>query len=121
MKQHEAVIIALEKLGGQSTLANLYRETMKVEGCKNCWKQKPLLHLFDELFNNVQRFSKFGPGLWALKSIRKNLDLLKTLGKDKSQVEQNAFLLSGDFVINWKFAWIKTFSPNQDKNRLFVK
>ena len=38
MKQHEAVIIALEKLGGQATLANLYSETMKVEGCE--WKAK---------------------------------------------------------------------------------
>jgi hypothetical protein len=38
MKQHEAVIIALEKLGGQATLADLYRETMKVEGCK--WETK---------------------------------------------------------------------------------
>ncbi|HMB24855.1 MAG: hypothetical protein ACM33V_09920 [Chloroflexota bacterium] len=34
MKQYEAVIIALEKMGGQATLADLYRETMKVEGCK---------------------------------------------------------------------------------------
>jgi hypothetical protein len=34
MKQHEAVILALEKMGGQATLADLYRETMKVEGPK---------------------------------------------------------------------------------------
>jgi hypothetical protein len=47
MKQHEAVIIALEKLGGQATPADLYQETMKVEGCK--WETKLLLHLFERV------------------------------------------------------------------------
>ena len=34
MKQHEAVILALEKMGGQATLADLNREIMKVKGPK---------------------------------------------------------------------------------------
>ena len=41
MKQHEAVIVALEKMGGQATLADLYRETMKVGlMCKECAKRQ---------------------------------------------------------------------------------
>ena len=38
MKQHEAVIQTLEKLGGQATLAELYHQVMKVENCE--WKTK---------------------------------------------------------------------------------
>jgi predicted acetyltransferase len=52
MKQHEAVIIALEKLGGQAALANLYSETMitcdddnigyakVIEGCSRIMQDK---------------------------------------------------------------------------------
>ncbi len=38
MKQYEAVIQTLERLGGQATLAELYREVMKIEDCK--WETK---------------------------------------------------------------------------------
>ena len=33
MKQHEAVIQTLEKLGGKATLAQLYSEVTKIEDC----------------------------------------------------------------------------------------
>lgn len=38
MKQNEAVILALENLGGLATLGQLYQETMKIENCT--WKTK---------------------------------------------------------------------------------
>jgi len=38
MKQYEAVIQTLERLGGQATLAELYREVMTIEECE--WKTK---------------------------------------------------------------------------------
>ena len=38
MKQHEAVIIALEKLGGTALLGDLNLETMKIKDCE--WKTK---------------------------------------------------------------------------------
>jgi hypothetical protein len=38
MKQHEAVIQTLERLGGQATFAVLYREVMKIKNCK--WETK---------------------------------------------------------------------------------
>jgi hypothetical protein len=34
MKQYEAVIKTLEMLGGQATLAQLYRKVIKIEDCK---------------------------------------------------------------------------------------
>ena len=54
MKQHEAVIMALEKLGGQATLADLYRETMKIEGPK--WTGKTP---FANIRRSDQKSSKF--------------------------------------------------------------
>jgi hypothetical protein len=61
MKQHEAVIMALEKMGGQATFADLYRETLKIV---NGEPGLPL-HLFGALFSSVRKSSKsdldYGP------------------------------------------------------------
>jgi hypothetical protein len=59
MKQYEAVIIALEKLGGQATLADLYRETMKVESAQ--WATKTPFASIRRIVpsSSDQRFSKF--------------------------------------------------------------
>jgi hypothetical protein len=39
MKQNEAVLFTLEKLGGQATLGQLYQNVMQVEDCE--WKTNP--------------------------------------------------------------------------------
>jgi hypothetical protein len=38
MKQHEAVLLTLEKLGGIATLAALYTEVLKIKEC--VWETK---------------------------------------------------------------------------------
>ena len=118
MKQHEAVIIALEKLGGQATLANLYRETMKVEGCE--WKAKNPFANIRRIVQERPEIFKVRPGLWALKSYQKKLGLVENADKDKSQVEQNHSYYQGILLSIGNLRGYKTFSPNQDKNRLFV-
>jgi len=118
MKQHEAVIIALEKLGGQATLANLYRETMKVEGCE--WKAKNPFANIRRIVQERPEIFKVRPGLWALKSYQKKLGLVENADKDESQVEQNHSYYQGILLSIGNLRGYKTFSPNQDKNRLFV-
>jgi hypothetical protein len=118
MKQYEAVIIALEKLGGQATLANLYSETMKVEGCK--WETKTPFASIRRIVQQRSEIFKVRPGLWALKSYQKKLGLVENADKDTSQVEQNHSYYQGILLSIGNLRGYKTFSPNQDKNRLFV-
>jgi len=118
MKQHEAVIIALEKMGGQATLADLYRETMKVEDCK--WETKTPFASIRRIVQQRPEIFKVRPGLWALKSYQKKLGLVENADKDKSQIEQNHSYYQGVLLSIGNLRGYKTFSPNQDKNRLFV-
>jgi hypothetical protein len=118
MKQHEAVVIALEKLGGQATLADLYRETMKIEGPQ--WTGKTPFANIRRIVQQRPEIFKVRPGLWALKSYQKKLGLVENADKDKSQVEQNHSYYQGILLSIGNLRGYKTFSPNQDKNRLFV-
>jgi hypothetical protein len=118
MKQHEAVIIALEKMGGQATLADLYRETMKIEGPQ--WTGKTPFANIRRIVQQRPEIFKVRPGLWALKSYQKTLGLVENADKDKSQVEQNHSYYQGILLSIGNLRGYQTFSPNQDKNRLFV-
>jgi hypothetical protein len=118
MKQHEAVIVALEKMGGQATLADLYRETMKVEGCK--WETKTPFASIRRIVQGRPEIFKVRPGLWALKSYQKKLGLVENADEDKSLTEQNHSYYQGILLSVGNLRGYKTFSPNQDKNRLFV-
>jgi len=118
MKQHEAVIIALEKLGGQATLADLYRETMKVEGPQ--WTGQTPFANIRRIVQQRPEIFKVRPGLWALKSYQKKLGLVENADKDSNQVEQNHAYYQGILLSIGNLRGYKTFSPNQDKNKLFV-
>jgi hypothetical protein len=118
MKQHEAVIIALEKLGGQATLADLYRETMKIEGPQ--WTGKTPFANIRRIVQQRPEIFKVRPGLWALKSYQKKLGLVENADKDTSQAAQNHSYYQGILLTIGNLRGYKTFSPNQDKNRLFV-
>jgi hypothetical protein len=118
MKQYEAVILALEKMGGQATLADLYRETMKIEGPK--WTGKTPFANIRRIVQLRPEIFKVRPGLWALKSYQKKLGLVENADKDKSLVEQNHSYYQGILLSIGNFRGYKTFSPNQDKNKLFV-
>jgi hypothetical protein len=118
MKQHEAVIIALEKLGGQATLADLYRETMKIEGPQ--WTGKTPFANIRRIVQQRPEIFKVRPGLWALKSYQKKLGLVENADRDKSQTAQNHSYYQGILLSIGNLRGYKTYSPNQDKNRLFV-
>jgi len=118
MKQYEAVIIALERLGGQATLANLYSETMRVENCT--WTTKTPFATIRRIVQERPEIFKVRPGLWALKSYQKKLGLEEHKVEDKKQIEQNHSYYQGVLLSIGNLRSYKTFSPNQDKNRLFV-
>ena len=79
MKQHDAVIQALEELGGQSTLADLYVETMKIKNCD--WKTKTPFASIRRIVQTRPEIFRIRPGLWALRSYQKKLGLIEDTGQ----------------------------------------
>jgi len=121
MRQYEAVIQTLERLGGQATLAELYREVMKVEDCK--WESKTPFASIRRIVQVRPEIIKIRPGLWALRSYRDQLGL--TVQDDKVQLTaedltQNHAYYQGLLVTIGNLRGFGTFIPNQDKNHRFV-
>ena len=120
MKQHDAVIQALEELGGQSTLADLYVETMKIKNCD--WKTKTPFASIRRIVQTRPEIFRIRPGLWALRSYQKKLGLIEAdKGDDIQEAAQNSHTYyQGLLVRIGNFRGYQTFIPNQDKNRLFI-
>ena len=121
MKQYEAVIQTLERLGGQATLAELYREVMKVEECK--WETKTPFASIRRIVQVRPEIVKIRPGLWALRSYQDQLGL--TVQDAKVQLAPEAFTqdhayYQGLLVVIGNLRGFGTFIPNQDKNHRFV-
>ena len=120
MKQHTAVIQALEQLGGQSTLANLYVETMKIKDCE--WKTKTPFASIRRIVQTRREIFRIRPGLWALRSWQKKLGLVEGEGshESKDMVQNSHTYYQGLLVTIGNFRGHQTFVPNQDKNWLFI-
>jgi hypothetical protein len=120
MKQYDAVLHALEQLGGQSTLADLYVKTMTIKDCE--WKTKTPFASIRRIVQTRPEIFRIRPGHWALRSYQKKLGLVEA---DKGDAIQEAAQNShtyyqGLLVKIGNFRGHKTFIPNQDKNRLFI-
>ena len=72
MKQYEAVIQTLEKLGGAATLGQLNQEVFKIKDCE--WKSKTPFASIRRIVQENPNIYKIKPGLWALKSYQKELE-----------------------------------------------
>ena len=72
MKQYEAVIQTLEKLGGVATLGQLNQEVFKIKDCE--WKTKTPFASIRRIVQENENIYKIKPGLWALKSYQKKLE-----------------------------------------------
>lgn len=117
MKQHEAVILTLEKLGGQATLAELYQHVMRVEGCG--WKTKTPFASIRRIVQLRPEIFKVRPGLWALRSYQKKLGLEEQDRSDEAR-KNSHYYYQGLLATIGNLRGFGTFIPNQDKNRLFV-
>ncbi len=121
MRQYEAVIQTLEKLGGQATLAELYREVMKIKECN--WETKTPFASIRRIVQTRPEIFKVRPGLWALRSYKTKLSLTEYIDNKPlslEAIEQNHSYYQGLLVIIGNLRGFATFTPNQDKNKLFV-
>lgn len=117
MKQHEAVILTLEKLGGQATLGQLYQEVMKIKECE--WKTKTPFASIRRIVQVRQEIFKVRPGLWALKSFQGKLHLDEYEPK-KDDLGRTHSYFQGLIATIGNFRSYHTFIPNQDKNKIFI-
>lgn len=121
MKQHEAVIQTLERLGGQATLAQLNTEVFKIKECE--WKTKTPFASIRRIVQTNPEIFKVRPGLWALRSYQKRLGLTdyRTTNQTSANfLEQSHSYYQGLLVEIGNLRGFDTFIPNQDKNRIFI-
>ena len=125
MKQHEAVIIALENLGGIATLGDLNIETMKIKECE--WKTKTPFASIRRIVQTNEEIYKIKPGLYSLKKYQKKNEangILVETTKNKNSEEIKSFNHSyyqGMLTIIGNLKKFKTYLPNQDKNKKFIE
>lgn len=79
MKQYEAVIETLKRLGGIATLGQLNQEVFKIRDCE--WNTKTPFASIRRIVQERKEIYKIKPGLWALTSCQKNLKLMDSLLK----------------------------------------
>src|ERR1035441_3509122 len=122
MKQNEAVIVTLEKLGGIATLGQLNQEVMKIEDCK--WKTKTPFASIRRIVQLDKNIFKIKPGLYGLVKNRKELESRGIFEESmanknsKEVVEFNHSYYQGLILTVGNLKGFGTFVPNQDKNRM---
>ena len=121
MKQYEAVISTLERLGGQATLAQLYQQVMKVGGAS--WGTKTPFASIRCIVQVRPEIFKVRPGLWALESHRMMLGLPQEseAAPSKDSLEKSHSYYQGLLAIIGNLRGFSTYIPNQDKNKLCLQ
>jgi hypothetical protein len=124
MKQHEAVILTLEKLGGYATLGLLNQEVFKIKDCE--WKTKSPFASIRRIVQQNKEIYKIKPGLWGLVSRKaqneaKGIIVETDKNKDSKEVtEFNHSFYQGLILTVGKLRNFQTFVPYQDKNKSFL-
>lgn len=125
MKQYEAVIQTMERLGGIATLGDLNREVFKIEDCT--WNTKTPFASIRRIVQTTKGIYKIKPGLYGLESHRKQLEANgymvetdKNRGS-KAMDEFNHFYYQGILLIVGGIEGFDTYVPEQDKNKKFLR
>lgn len=119
MKQYEAVILTLERLGGQATLVELNSEVLKIKECQ--WKTKTPFASIRRIVQERPEIFKVRPGLWALRTYQQKLGLSEyDPKKPLNEIEANNThsYFQGLLAQIGNLRNYETFIPNQDKNKL---
>jgi hypothetical protein len=124
MKQYEAVIDTMTKLGGVATLGQLYQEVFKIKDCN--WGTKTPHASIRRIVQQNNNIYKIKPGLYGLKSFKKELENKGILIENESNknskeiTEFNHSYYQGLLVVVGNLKLFNTFIPAQDSNRTFL-
>lgn len=123
MKQYEAVIETLERLGGAATLGQLYNHVFDIDSCT--WNTKTPFASIRRIVQTRPEIFKIRPGLWGLESYRKKLEnngiaprLCKNAPQEDERFTHSYF--QGLLLYLGALKNYQTYSPPQDKNKLCV-
>lgn len=122
MKQKDAVILTLETLGGQATLAELNRHVLRVPDCR--WATKTPFASIRRIVQTAPEIFRVRPGLWALRSHQQRLGLTEhgvTTRVSADEAQHTHAYYQGLVTIVGRLRGHATFVPDQDQNRLCVK
>lgn len=112
MKQWEAVVLALERLGGQATLAELYQAAMKIEGCS--WRTRTPFASIRRILQTRPEFVRLQPGLWALAKYANSRHRHHDKPIDTHAYYQGLLVEIG----NWY--GMQTYVPHSGRNKPFM-
>lgn len=124
MNQIEAVFEAMKKMGGYSTLGNLYRTALKIPNC--IWKAKDPYANIRRIVQTNKEFFRIKPGLWGLSSQKENvLDELGLANAHKGN-ETDEFRFTHSYYQGLlgqvgSLRGFNTYFPQQDKNKRFLQ
>lgn len=121
MKQYEAVLLTLERLGGQATLAQLYKEVMRVEGVQ--WGTKTPFASIRRIVQDRPEIYRVRPGLWALESRRAEIGVASAnpVRESRELQEESHSYYQGLITMIGNLRGFATFVPNQDQNKLCLR
>lgn len=123
MKQYEAVIETLERLGGVATLGDLNKEVFKIKDCE--WKTKTPFASICRIVQQTKGIYKIKPGLYGLETYKKQIEnrgIIAETDKNKDSDDVKMFnhtYYQGILLIIGKCHNMQTFVPHQDKNKKF--
>lgn len=120
MKQWEAVVETLDRLGGIATLGTLNQEVFKISECE--WKTKtPFASIRRIVQQTPKHIFKIRPGLYGLEKYRTQLEangFVVETEKNSNSKEVQEFTHSyyqGLLLEIGKMRQLQTFVPNQDR------
>lgn len=121
MKQYEAVIETLKKLGGYATFGQLNQEVFKIEDCQ--WKTKTPFASIRRIVQERKEIFRIRPGVWALEEYRNILADKGIVAQDENNSESqqvkefNHSYYQGLLLYIGNMKKLATYVPAQDKNR----
>ena len=81
MKQYEAVILTIERLGGVATLGEINHEVFKIKECE--WKTKTPFASIRRIVQQRKEIYKIKSGLYGLEQFRKENELKGIIQEDE--------------------------------------
>ena len=124
MTQPQAVIEAIEMLGGVATLNQINQNVFHIEDCT--WGSKTPFASIRRIVRHTKDIYRIKPGLYALESHRQELENNGIIVQDEhnqdSEIVQtfNHAYYQGLLLEMGKMRHLDTFVPDQDKNKQFL-
>jgi hypothetical protein len=124
MKQYEAVINTMEKLGGIATLGQLNQEVFKLKECE--WKTRTPYASIRRIVQTDNNIYKIKPGLYALSKYKSKFENEGILLEDKKIINTKEYIdfnhtyYQGLLIEIGNLKGMNTYIPPQDKNKKFL-